>query len=320
MAEPDIVVICGGVGAARFLKGLVRVVAPERIAAVVNVADDMVLHGLHISPDLDTVMYTLAEEIDPDRGWGLRDETWAAMETLGRYGDRNWFNLGDRDLGTHLQRTGRLGEGASLTTVTQELAASWELELSLLPVTDDAIRTRVTRSDTDEELSFQEYFVGQQHGVPVSDVRFVGIEDAKPTDEVLAAIDSASAILIAPSNPIVSIAPVLDVPGVRNAIAVASASVVAVSPIIGGAAIKGPAANMLRELGHDPSATGVARLLADLVDVMVIDDVDAALATGVRAEGVVPWVTNTIMSDPEAAAALARTTLAAAMLGGTDDR
>ncbi len=320
MTEPDIAVICGGVGAARFLNGLVRVVEPQRIAAIVNVADDMVLHGLHISPDLDTVMYTLAEEIDPERGWGLRNETWSAMETLGRYGDRNWFSLGDRDLGTHLQRTGRLAEGASLTTVTGELAAAWELDFALLPVSDDAIRTRVTRADTGEDLSFQEYFVGEQHGVPVSDVRFAGIADAEPTVEVLAAIKAASVILIAPSNPIVSIAPVLDVPGVRDAIAAASASVVAVSPIIGGAAIKGPAANMLRELGHDPSAVGVAKLLGDLIDAMVIDDVDAALAGGVRAEGVVPWVTNTIMSDPDTAAALARTTLAAAMLGGSDDR
>ena len=317
MPDTDVVVICGGVGAARFLRGLVQVIDPPRVAAVVNVADDMVLHGLHISPDLDTVMYTLAGEIDPERGWGLRNETWAAMETLGRYGDRNWFNLGDRDLGTHLQRTGRLAEGASLTQVTAELAAAWELGFGLLPVSDDPIRTVVTRSDTGEDLTFQEYFVGQRHDVPLSAVRFDGIDEARPTVDVLAAIASASAIVIAPSNPIVSIAPVLDVPGVREAIADAPARTVAVSPIIGGAAVKGPAANMLRELGHDPSAVGVAALLADLVDTLVIDDVDAGLASGVRANGVVPWVTDTIMSTPAASAALARTALAAA-LGGTD--
>ena len=299
MPDTDVVVICGGVGAARFLRGLVQVIDPARVAAVVNVADDMVLHGLHISPDLDTVMYTLAGEIDPERGWGLRNETWAAMETLGRYGDRNWFNLGDRDLGTHLQRTGRLAEGASLTQVTAELAAAWELGFGLLPVSDDPIRTVVTRSDTGEDLTFQEYFVGQRHDVPLSAVRFDGIDEARPTVDVLAAIASASAIVIAPSNPIVSIAPVLDVPGVREAIADAPARTVAVSPIIGGAAVKGPAANMLRELGHDPSAVGVAALLADLVDTLVIDDVDAGLASGVRANGVVPYSDGKERQGPE---------------------
>jgi LPPG:FO 2-phospho-L-lactate transferase len=310
--SPHVVVICGGVGAARYLRGLLTVVPASSVTAIVNVADDMVLHGLNISPDLDTIMYTLAGEIDPERGWGLRNETWAAMETLGRYGDRNWFNLGDRDLGTHLHRTGRLSEGASLTEVTAELAAAWELGLALLPVSDDPIRTMVTTASDGAEIGFQQYFVGQQHSVPISAVRFADIERARPTTQVLRALADADAIVVAPSNPIVSIAPVLDVPGVRQAIIDSPAKSVAVSPIIGGAALKGPAANMLTELGHEASAVGVAALLAPLIDTLVIDDADAGLAQSVADHGVIPWVTDTIMSGPERSARLAATTLAAA--------
>ena len=186
-----ITVICGGVGAARFLRALTSVVDPERVTAVINVADDMVLHGLAISPDIDTVTYTLAEAIDPDRGWGLRNETWHAMEALGRYGDRNWFSLGDQDIATHLQRTARLAEGATLTEVTREIADAWGVRVTLLPVTNDRVSTRVTIAATNEEIGFQEYFVGRQHDVAISSVRFDGIEAAEPTPEVLAAITSA---------------------------------------------------------------------------------------------------------------------------------
>jgi len=307
-----ITVLAGGVGAARLLAGLVQVVDPAELVAVVNVADDLEMHGLAISPDLDTVTYTLAGAIDPDRGWGLAGETWQAMDLLGRYGGPDWFRLGDRDLGTHLYRTGRRHAGASLSQVTAEIAAAWGLGLRLLPVTDDDLRTRVTLAgDGDGEISFQEYFVGRQHSVAVRSVRFDGADTARPAPGVLEAIDRASTVVIAPSNPIVSIGPVLAVPGVRDAVAARRADVVAVSPIVAGAALKGPADRLLTELGHESSVVGVARLYAEVAATLVIDSADAELAEAVEAEGLRAVVAPTIMSSPEAAAALGRTVVAA---------
>jgi len=308
----DIAVICGGVGAARFLRALIRVVDAEQVTAIINVADDMVLHGLSISPDIDTITYTLADAIDPDRGWGLRDETWRAMEALGRYGDGDWFSLGDQDLATHMHRTARLADGATLTEVTTEIAAAWKIGVRLLPVTNDTVSTHVTRADTDEEISFQRYFVGLRHEVPISAVRFDGIANAAVTPQVLAAIAAADIIVIAPSNPIVSIAPVLDVPGLRAALKSSAAPCVAISPIIGGEALKGPASDMLTQLGHQSSARGVAELWNDLVDVMLIDDADAPLADQIETLGVSVVVTDTIMASAERGAALAETVLTAA--------
>lgn len=311
---PKITVVCGGVGAARFLRALTSVVDPASVTAIINVADDMVLHGLHVSPDIDTVTYTLAEAIDPDRGWGLRNESWATMHALARYGDRDWFSLGDQDLATHLQRTARLAEGASLTEVTAEIASAWGVKTTLLPVSDGRVSTRVTRADTGEEIGFQEYFVGEQHGVAVSSIRFDNIEHTQPTEQVRTALETADLVVIAPSNPLVSIAPVVDVPGVREAITSRRAPCVAISPIIDGAALKGPAARMLDELGHESSAAGVARLWADLVDILLIDDNDASLARSVASHGVTPFVTDTIMADPTRSAALARSVLSAATI------
>jgi LPPG:FO 2-phospho-L-lactate transferase len=315
MTEPQLAVVCGGVGAARFLRALVHVVPPQNITAIVNVADDFRLHGLRICPDLDTVTYTLAGAIDPERGWGLVEETWAAMAALSRYGDGDWFSLGDKDIATHLHRTQRLLEGATLTAITQEIATAWGVEMCILPVTDDEVSTHVTLAESGEEVSFQRYFVGAQHAVPISGVRFAGIEDARPTDAAIHAVRTADAILIAPSNPIVSIDPVLAIPGFREEIAGASAPVVAVSPLVGGAAIKGPAAAMMSELSYRADAAGVAMLLHDIVDVLVIDDQDAAIALDVAAAGCTPLVTNTIMSSPDASASLARACLSAASLG-----
>lgn len=313
-ATPVICVLAGGVGAARMLAGISNVVDPSEVTAIVNVADDFVLHGLEISPDLDTVTYTLAGEIDPDRGWGLRDETWQAMATLGRYGGANWFNLGDRDLGTHLYRTQRLHEGASLTEVTAEVTRAWGLHLTILPVTDDPVRTLVTLAEQDPEgdhaeIGFQEYFVQRQHRVAVSAVRFEGATDAAPAPDVLRTIASADKVVIAPSNPIVSIGPVLAVPGVREAVAERREDVVAVSPIIAGSALKGPADRLLVELGHESSVVGVARLYAPLASALVIDEADRHLADAVEAEGLRCIVTRTVMSDPSIAAELARVTL-----------
>jgi LPPG:FO 2-phospho-L-lactate transferase len=301
---PGVAVLCGGVGAARLLAGLVRTVPPTDVTAIVNTADDMVLHGLTISPDLDTVVYTVAGAIDPERGWGLRDETWQAMATLERYGGATWFGLGDRDLGTHLFRTQRLAEGATLSEVTAEVAAGWGLALRIVPVTDDPLRTMITLAGNGEEVAFQDYFVARQHAVPVAAVRVAGAAEATPAAGVLEALATAETVIVAPSNPIVSIGPVLAVPGVREAVTARRDRVVAISPLVGGRALKGPADRLLRELGHDDSVVGVAELYAPFAGTLVVDTADAHHADAVRAAGLRCVVTDTIMRDPDAASAL----------------
>lgn len=294
-------------GAARFLRGLLAVVPPSSVTAIVNVADDTELHGLHISPDIDTVTYTLADAIDPGRGWGLRDETWHAMTMFERYGNPSWFNLGDKDLATHIVRTERLRAGQALSEVTAHLARAWDLECTLLPVTDDRLRTFVTTEHG--ELSFQEYFVGRQHAMPISGVRFEGADTARPAPGVLDALAGADRIVVAPSNPIVSIGPLLALDEVRDALVRHRDRVVAVSPIVAGAALKGPADRMLTELGHEPTVVGVARLYRDIAATLVIDTADAAHAPAVEAEGMGCVVTGTVMSDAERSASLAQATL-----------
>jgi LPPG:FO 2-phospho-L-lactate transferase len=304
-------VLSGGVGAARLLAGLVRVRPPADVTAIVNVGDDVELHGLHISPDLDTITYTLAGAIDPERGWGLVEETWNAMDALGRYpGARSWFNLGDRDLGTHLFRTDRLRSGLPLSAVTAEITGAWGLGCRLLPVSDDPVRTMVTVED-EGEIGFQEYFVRRRHDVGVRAVRFAGAEAARPGPGVLDAIGAATTVVIAPSNPIVSIDPVLAVPGVREAVVARRDAVVAVSPIVAGAALKGPADRLLRDLGHEASVVGVARLYAPLAGTLVVDEADGPLAEAVEACGLRCVVVPTIMRGPDDAAALAEAVLAA---------
>jgi LPPG:FO 2-phospho-L-lactate transferase len=310
-----IAVLSGGVGAARLLAGLVQVRPPAELTAIVNVGDDIELHGLHISPDLDTITYTVAGAIDPERGWGLRDETWRAMEALGRFPSaRSWFNLGDQDLATHLYRTDRLRAGAPLSTVTAEIADAFGLEVRLLPVTDDPVRTIVTVPGEDDgadvEIGFQEYFVQRHHDISVRAVRFAGAAQARPGPGVLEALAGAERVIIAPSNPIVSIDPVLAVPGVRDAVAARRDDVVAVSPIIAGAALKGPADRLLRELGHESSVVGIARLYAPLAATLVIDEADAASAADVEAQGIRCVVAPTIMSGPAESAALGEVVLA----------
>jgi LPPG:FO 2-phospho-L-lactate transferase len=209
--------LAGGVGAAKLLRGVIRAVDPRHVTAVVNTGDDVILHGLHVSPDLDTITYTLAEAINPETGWGLAGESWQAMTALDRYNGLTWFRLGDKDLATHLYRTQRLHDGCTLTEVTAEITQAWGLELRVLPVTDDRLETRVT-VEGEGEIGFQEYFVGRQHNVTVTDVRFAGAEQSRAGPDVLAAISDAEVVLICPSNPIVSIGPPLAVPGVRAAI------------------------------------------------------------------------------------------------------
>lgn len=314
---PHVTVVAGGYGAARLLAGLVRVRPPSGVTAVVNCGDDLSLGGLHISPDLDTITYHLAGELNPETGWGLRDESWRALETLRCLGGEGWFGLGDRDLGTHLYRTQRLAEGAPLSVVTAELAARWGAGIRLLPVTDDTLRTRVTVKQaaegscdaTESEIGFQEYFVRLRHAVPVSAVRFAGADEASPAPGVIAAISAAAAVIIAPSNPIVSIGPVLAVRGVRRAIVERREQTVAVSPIVAGAALRGPASRLMTELGHDSSVVGVARMYASLAATLIVDEADAALSGAVEAEGMRCVVAPTIMHTPADAAALAQTAL-----------
>jgi LPPG:FO 2-phospho-L-lactate transferase len=310
-------VVSGGVGAARFLQGLIDAVDdPSDITAVVNTGDDCIMHGLAISPDLDTITYTLAGAIDPERGWGLAGETWRAMESLQRYDDikpagstaaQRWFNLGDRDLATHLYRTARLAEGATLTEVTDEIRRSWNVPIRVLPMSDDRFATIVTTVDGDE-LSFQDYFVRLRHGVAVSDIRF----DGSPAlgHGVRQSLIDADVIVIAPSNPLVSIGPIRAIDDVDEILATRREHVVAVSPIVGGAALKGPADRMLTELGHDASVVGVARLYAPIASVLVIDVVDEHLQTSVEAEGIRCVVTPSIMSTPRLARELAASAVA----------
>lgn len=310
---PVILALAGGVGAARMLRGLVAVAGEETITAVVNTGDDTVLHGLHISPDLDTVTYTLAGAINPDTGWGLAGETWQALTELQAYdgGRLAWFGLGDRDLGTHLYRTARLGEGASLSEVTAEITDRWQLPIRVLPMSDQPVATRVVLAATGEEIGFQEYFVGRHHDVEVSAIRLAGLDHAEPGPEVLAAIASAERLVICPSNPVLSIGPVLTTPGIGEAVADRRADVIAVSPIIAGRALKGPADRILAELGHEPSVVGVARMWAPYAAVLVVDTADAGLADAVEDAGMTCVVTSTIMTGPAEAANLARAVLSA---------
>jgi LPPG:FO 2-phospho-L-lactate transferase len=319
-----IAVLAGGVGAARFLRGLMLEVEPQLITSIVNTGDDTVLHGLHISPDLDTVTYTLAGAIDPERGWGLENETWTAMGALSKYATNRppnsqaaptWFNLGDKDLATHFYRTARLAEGATLTQVTAEITRAWGLNIHLVPMTNDSVQTVITLAEDCEagkagtEISFQEYFVKYHHSVAASAVKFVGSTQASPNGlDILA---SAESIVIAPSNPLVSIAPIRSLAGVDEILSKRRESVCAISPIVNGAALKGPADRLMTELGHESTVVGVARIYAPICGTLIIDNADAHLASAVEAEGLRCIVTDTIMKTPQVSAALARTSLEA---------
>jgi len=305
-----IVALAGGVGAAKFLAGLTRAVDPREVTVVGNTGDDFVLHGLAISPDLDTVTYTLAGAANPETGWGLAGETFRAMEALERLGGESWFRLGDADLATHLYRTGRLAAGASLSAVTAELATAWGLSVRLLPMSDDPAPTRVHLA-SGERVSFQEYFVHRHHAEPVSALELGPARAARPAPGVLAALERADLVVVCPSNPLVSIAPIRAVPGVEAMLAARRASTVAVSPIVAGAALRGPADRLLTELGHEASVAGVARLYAPIAATLVLDQADANLTGAVEAAGMRAVVTDTIMRSPDAAAALARVVLGA---------
>ena len=312
MPEPArAVALAGGVGGAKLAHDLQSHLG-DRLTVVVNTADDTVRHGLLVMPDHDTVMYTLAGLANREQGWGLEGETFAAAEMLGRYGEETWFRLGDRDFATHIARTHRLAAGERLTDVCLALQRSLGVPARILPMTDDPVRTEV-RSD-EGWLDFQEYFVHRHQQPEVREVRFRGAEGANATPEVLEAIADASVVVVAPSNPIVSVGPILAIAGLREALASARARgvpVVAISGIVGGKALKGPADRMLASLGHESSALGVARLYADWVDTFVLDEVDGTLRPAIEALGLQVVVTDTIMSDDVARARLGKEILAA---------
>ncbi len=303
MKEPmRVTVLAGGVGGAKMAHGFQQILPAGELTVVVNVADDFELFGLHISPDLDTVMYTLAALASPVTGWGIQDDTHHALQMLQKLGGDTWFGIGDADLATHLRRTQLLADGCSLTDATRSLADSLGVPSHVLPATDQRVATML---QTDAgELDFQTYFVRRGQRDEVRAVRFDGLEAAGATPAALAAIREADLVIIAPSNPIVSVRPILELPGVSAA--VASAKSVAVSPIVDGRALKGPADRMLTSLGYESSALGVARLYAGLIEWFVIDEADAGLAPRIEALGIRVAVLPTMMHSDDDRAALAR--------------
>jgi LPPG:FO 2-phospho-L-lactate transferase len=305
-----IVVLAGGVGAARFLQGVVQVVPQHELTIIANTGDDREFYGLHVSPDIDIVMYTLAGLVDEEHGWGIRGDTNYAMQQLTRYGNEDWFLLGDRDLATHIHRTNLLRQGRTLSEVTEEMRQHFGLPFRILPMSDQRMETHIqTPSGL---IHFEEYLVKYRCEEEVQDVIFVGAQDAKPAPGVIDAIKAADAILIAPSNPIVSIGSILAVPGIHDALHEASGMIVAISPIVGGAPIKGPADKLMRGMDIDVSAVGVARHYRDFLDVMIIDKQDTHLAEAIEDLGIPTVVTNTIMSDLHAKTTLAIDALKAA--------
>lgn len=302
-----IAALAGGVGAARFLTGLTRIVKEEDLSVIVNTGDDIELFGLHISPDIDIVSYTLADIVDEDKGWGIRGDTFQCLAMLTKIGLDTWFGLGDRDLATHIYRTDRLKQGTSLSQITNEICRSLGLKVKILPMTNDRFETRIKTSES--TIHFEEYFVKKQAKDDVLGVEFVGAATAKPAPGVLDAILKAEVVIVCPSNPVVSIGTILAVDGIRDALRRTNARVVGVSPIVAGLPIKGPADKMLRGLGLEVSAFGVAKFYSDFLDVFVIDTKDSVEKNRIEQLGVNVKVTNTVMKSLEDKVALAKVVL-----------
>jgi LPPG:FO 2-phospho-L-lactate transferase len=303
------VALAGGTGAAKLVRGLTRVLDPAALTVVVNTGDDAEIWGLHVSPDLDTICYALAGILDAGRGWGLADETFRALGQMARFGEPTWFNLGDRDLATHLHRTRLLRGGRTLSEATRSIASGLGVAPRVLPMADQPVRTRVLGPDG--WLDFQEYFVRDKAQVEVRQVRYEGAERARPAPGVLEAIERAEAVILCPSNPITSIGPVLAVPGIRDALGATRAVVAAVSPIVGSDAVSGPAGRLMAASGLPVSAAGVARAYAGWLDLLLIDERDRDRASDVRREGASPVAAPIIMASREDEIALARRVLAA---------
>ena len=294
-----ILALAGGVGGARLAHGLAQVLAPEELTIVVNSGDDFLHLGLHVSPDLDTVMYTLAGMNDPQKGWGIANESWNFMENLEKLGGETWFQLGDRDLATNVERTRRLGDEQSLSAVTEYLCRRLNVQHRVAPMSDEPVRTRV--HTTDGILDFQDYFVRQRAQPTVVSLDYAGAADSRMSPALRACLEDSAlrAVIICPSNPYLSIAPILAIPGVRDAIANTRVPKLAVSPIVGGRALKGPAAKIMRELGKSVSAIEIARFYHGLVDGLIIDNVDASLSDDIAQTGIAPLVTATVMHEPK---------------------
>ncbi len=302
-----ITALAGGVGAAKLLVGLARIVDPKDLTVIVNTGDDIVLHGLHVSPDVDIAAYSLAGIVDEEKGWGIRGDTFHCLESLNRYTGSEWFNLGDKDLATHIFRTDLLKKGYTLTEVTQKVCAALGVGVTILPMTDAKFETRiVTKQGT---MHFEEYMVKRGAKDEVLGVEFFGAENAEPSEGVIAAIENAERVVICPSNPVVSIGTILSVKGIREALKRTKAPKVGVSPIIAGAPIKGPADKLLRGLGHEVSSFGVAELYADFLDTFIIDVADSSGKQRIEALGLNVVVTNTLMRSLEDKVQLAKSVL-----------
>ena len=308
-AHPRVAALAGGTGAAKLLRGLVQIVDPARLTIIGNTGDDTEVWGLHVSPDLDTVAYALSGLLDIPRGWGRVDETFHCLDAMAAF-DETWFNLGDRDLATHLVRTRALRAGRALSAITAELSRQLGVAAAILPMSDDPVRTRIETPDGWRD--FQEYFVREKAQPPVRAVAYVGAEQARPAPGVVDAIHAADVVLVCPSNPVTSVGPILAVPGVREALAGTRAHVVAVSPIVGGAPVSGPAGALMRARGLDVSPLGVATAYAPWLDVLVIDARDRSLQPALERTGVRAVAADTIMTDRASEIALARTAVTAA--------
>ena len=307
MSLEPVVVLAGGVGAARFLRGLVRVVPPEEIVVIGNTGDDMWWHGLYIAPDLDTVTYWLAGVADQSRGWGIRDDTFTAQAAFARLSDQSWFQLGDRDLATHWYRTGRLAAGVPLHRVTAELGERLGVRSRILPMTDEPVETRLKTDAGD--LHFQEYFVREGCRPIVQQIYWTGLDEARPAPGVAEALAAARLVLVAPSNPSISIGPILRVAGMRDLVRAARSRTVAISPLIGGRAVKGPTVELMRAEGARPDALGVAERYQDLAAGFVLDSADVALAPAIRALGYRIAVRPTMLDDTDSARGVAAAAL-----------
>ena len=302
-----ILALAGGVGGAKLALGLAKILPPERLVIVVNTGDDEQFHGLHVSPDLDTMTYTLSGLYNPETGWGIDGDSFGTLDMLRRLGAETWFNLGDRDFAMHIRRTDLLRKGATLSEVTAQLTANLGIRHSIVPMSDQPVRTVL---DTDAgTLAMQEYFVRQRAEPAVRAIRYAGAEDARPSPGFAAALQDAHAIVICPSNPFLSVAPILAIPGVRDAMGSRHVRKIAVSPIVGGVAVRGPAGKIMAELGAEVSAVGVAREYRGICDVLALDTRDADLAAAVAAEGMEPAVMGTIMHTDDDKIALARQVL-----------
>ncbi|NLE05022.1 MAG: 2-phospho-L-lactate transferase [Crenarchaeota archaeon] len=304
-----ITALAGGVGAARFLSGLVKIIDEKDLSVIVNTGDDMQLYGLHISPDVDIVSYTLAGIVNEAKGWGIKDDSFNFLSSLKGLGYETWFNLGDRDLATHMYRTLKLKQGLTLTQIAKEVSTSLGVKATILPMTNDPFETHITTKDG--LMHFEEYFVKKGSADEVLKITFAGSENANPSEEVLGSIKNAETILICPSNPVVSIGTILCLKGVHDALKQTCARKIAISPIVAGAPIKGPADKMLRNLGLDVSAYSVAKLYADFLDVFIIDNADANQKQHIEQLGLEVKVTNTIMKTPEDKISLAKFALTA---------